>query len=250
METTVSNTETPIAPVVPVTQPTEDVAAIKAQLTAAQEAAAENKRVADYWYEQRGMRAPEPVAAPEPEPEDDTDILDVLTTQGVKGFDALLAKRGFVRAADVDARVNSKAAQLTAEADLINQYPDLRKRDSAFFVATARHYGDLTRQGVPEAVAMRLAAERAETDGIRAGTVKTPAQIAADAKTAKEATRLARIAAQAGDRTSRTAEVDGADDDDTLTAHEKHICAAMGISEESYIARAKAGVQMSSRGKK
>lgn len=231
--------------------PAEDVAAIKAELAAAKAEAAEKTRVADYWYQQRSQAVAPPEPKAEPEPEDDTDILDVLTTKGTKGLDEILSKRGYVRADDVEARVNAKANQLATENQLLNSYPDLKDDKSEFFQSTAQHYNDLRRQGVPDAVAMRQAARNAELDGIHSGKVKTPAQKTEDAKSQQAADRRARADAQAGDRSTRQSQAIEGDDElsDNDHAAVRQLADALDISveaaEKRYIARAKAGVNVS-----
>lgn len=195
--------------------------------------------MAEYWFNQANTRTPAAAAASVPEPEDETDVLDAITTKGAKGLDEILAKRGFVRRDEAERMVNTRAAQFSTENDLMTEYPDLRNKQSEFFRSTAQFFGELKAQGVPEATAMRMAAERAELAGIKAGKVKTPAQRTED-------TRQSRIKAQAGDRNApHTPE--GSEGDDELTDNERRICAAMGITEEAYKARAQKGVQMSFR---
>jgi hypothetical protein len=225
------------------TPPAEDIAAVKAELEALKGQLSEKERAAQFWYEKARSGAPaEPAKAAAAEPEEDVDLLDLIATKGPKGFDAYMRKRGYVSREEVDAAVNSKAAQLSAESELLGRYPELGKRDSDFFKSTAVHYGELKKQGVPEALAMRLGAERAELDAIKAGKVKTVNQQSADEKAEKEAQRQARIRAQAGDKNARATEANP--DDDELTDYERHICRAMGVSEDAYKARAKKGVQL------
>jgi hypothetical protein len=247
---TISSTEQPAAPAT--TQPAASPApapdaATQAELASLRDRLAEKERQAEFWHghatAQRERAAPEPEPAPEPEEEED--ILDVLTTKGTKGLDAILAKRGYVKADQMRQYVGNTAGQSMAELELKQQYPDLGDNKSEFFQQTAVHYGELVNQGVPQATAMRLAARLTEADGVRSGKIKTAAQTAAD----KEATRIARIKAQGGDRSSRAAE-SGEEGDDELTAREKHICEAMGISEDAYKARAQKGVQFAIRGRR
>lgn len=243
---TVTNTP-PAAPAVattpaPAVIPTAVVDS-SAELASLRAEIAENKRAAEFWYTKATTQTSAPTAAAEPEPEDDTDLLDLISTKGAKGFDAYMRKRGYASKEEVDQAVNNKAAQLSAEADLIGRFPDLRNKDSEFFRATAAAYGELKRQGVPEALAMSLGAERAELQGYKGGTIKTASQRTADAKTEKETARLARIKAQGGDRPARATEPDD-EDDDELNDQELHICEAMGITPEAYKARAQKGVQM------
>src|ERR1700733_10177863 len=83
----------------------DDPAVLKAELELTKGRLAEQERVAGYWYDQRSgppqqVFQAEPEA--EPEPEEEIDMIDLLATKGAKGLDAILAKRGYVRAAEVD----------------------------------------------------------------------------------------------------------------------------------------------------
>jgi len=203
------------------------------------ERAAENQRTAEFWALKAKAGAPAAAAA---ETEDDPDVLEAITTGGAKGFDALAKKRGFVQKDEVEALINSKAAQLTKEQELIGRYPDLKTKGSEFFKATAAHYGSLVKSGTPEPVAMELAAEKAELDFMRSGKIKLAG--AEPTKAEKEATRLARVAAQSGEPGGRRAAAAAAEDDDELSPEQIRIADAMGVSHEAYLKRAKAGVKM------
>jgi hypothetical protein len=176
-------------------------------------------------------------------------VLDLITSKGAKGLAALLKKQGFVSAAEVDAKVNEKAAQLTSEAQLLKDYPDLGNERSEFFKETARFYGELKAQGVPERMAMKLGAQQAKLAGIEAGTIKTATQRSADEAATRAADRAARAAAGAGDRGGRGA---AEEDDDTPTEDERRaiqrLADALEIpldkAEERYKARAKKGVNV------
>jgi hypothetical protein len=247
---TISNTPETPAPVVAaaVATPVDNTA----ELTALRAELAQTKQATQFWadkYQASSAAPPAPVTTPVPEEE--VDILDILATQGAKGFDAFMRKRGYVQQAEVDATVNAKGQQLSTEAELLANYPDLKDHSSDFFRATAANYGELRKQGVSDALAMKLGAQQAQLEGFKSGRVKTPTQVAADTAATKEAARIARVKAQSGDRTApgRTTEGVGDEGDgDELTPEQKHICAQMGISEESYIARAKKGTQMSGLG--
>lgn len=226
-----------------------EVAALKAELATAKTEAAEQKRTAEYWFgKQKAAPAKEPAVAAAPG--DDEDLLDLITSKGVKGLDELLKKRGLVSRDDVSAMVEAKANQIVSEGQLLKDYPDLDNKESAFFKATALIYGELKAQGVPERAAMNLAAEKAELAGLKAGTIKTPAQKTADAKTARDQERATRAAAGAGDHGGRAAAEE--DSDDIPTADEdraiKHLADALEIpydkAKERYTARAKKGVQI------
>lgn len=225
--------------------PAEDLQKVIADL---REQVAESQRTAQFWAEQ-ARSAPAAPAAPAPaaEPEDDdTDVLEAITLNGTKGFEDLAARRGFVKRSEVEQMIDSRATALTKEQELLGQYPDLRNRQSDFFKQTAAHYGAMVKAGTPATTAMQLAANMAELDLMRAGKITTPS--ANGDKGNREAERLARIAAQGGGAGPRRPS-GGEDDDDTLTAEQKHIAAMMGISEEAYLKRAKAGVQMGGRNK-
>lgn len=200
---------------------------------------AEVQRTAEFWA-QKAKTTPAAATA-STAADDDPDVLEAITTGGAKGFDALAEKRGFVKKADVETMINSKATQLTKEQELIGRYPDLKKKDSEFFKSTALHYGELVKDGTPQSVAMELAAERTELELMRAGKIKAPG--AEPTKEEKETARLARVAAQAGESGGRRAAA--ADEgDDELSPEQKRIADAMGVSHEAYLKRAKAGVKM------
>jgi hypothetical protein len=234
-----------------------DAAALKAEIDALKGQVSEQQRTAQFWYE----KATKPGAGgqgpgdktPAPEPEDTTDLLDLITTQGPKGLNAYLKKQGLVSRDQVEAMVNTKAAQLAKETELVGRYADLKDQNSDFFKATAAEYGELVKGGVPQHLAMEMAAERAELRGIRSGKLKTPAQQTEEAKAQKEADRLARIKAQGGDRGNRApAETE---DDDVLSDNDraavKQLAEALDISvedaEKRYVARAKQGVNVGLR---
>lgn len=254
VSTTISSSQpatpaTPVAPAAP--SQAEDAAVLKARIAALEGQVSEKDRAAQYWYGKAHSATPAAAKPADKAPEDDTDLLDLITTKGVKGLDELMAKRGYARKEEVEATVNAKAAQMTEEQELMSQFPDLKKQDSEFFKAVALEYGSLTKAGVPVTQAMKLAAKSVQADFLMTGKVKTPTQEAADKAAAKEAARLARVAAQAGDRGSRQA-VD-TEDDDTLTDNDeaavRQLADALEIpldkARERYIARAKAGVNVS-----
>ena len=253
--TVVSATPPPAA--APATQaaaapPTDDLKTLRDEIASLKGTVAEHQRNAQFWYEKAAKGAavePKPKAEPE-QAEPEVDLLDLITTQGAKGLTAYLKKQGLVTRTEseryAENLVNTKAAQLSAEQELRGEYPELGNEKSDFFLATATHYGELKKQGVPEVTAMRLAAKSAELDGIRAGTIKTPAQKRSD----QEAERRTRAAAGAGDRGGRTPQ--GAEDDDTLSADDmaavRNLAEALEIpvedAQKRYVARAKAGVNV------
>jgi hypothetical protein len=238
---------TPVTPAAPAGPTAAELATLTAERDALKATAAEQQRAAEYWHEKATKGAAPAPKKEEPEPE--VDLLDLITSGGPKALKAYLRKEGLVTGADVEATVSAKVAQVTAERQLLDDYPDLGKKDSEFFQATAGIYGELKKAGVPETLAMQLAAQRAELEGLKSGKIKTPQQVTDDAKAARTAERAARAAAGAGDRGHQaTAE----EDDDTPTPDEQRAIArladALEISVEKaterYKARAKKGVNV------
>lgn len=224
--------------------PVVDAAGLQKQIDDLKAASEENARAADFWKKKAETPAPTRAAAEPAAPaEEEEDVLDILATKGAKGLVALLAKSGYVRGEEVDARVNQKASEIQKEQALVAQYPDLKKENSEFFKETALAYGALVKQGVSKAVAMEMAAERTELKFLREGKMKTPTQQADEAKAEKDRLKRDRIAAQAGEGVRGRAPVEE-EDDAELTPEQKHIADQMGITHEAYAARAKKGVQM------
>lgn len=229
-----------------------DAAALQKQIDALKTELGETRRAAEF-YEKKAGERPAPAAAAAAVEEDDVDILEVITTKGGKGFDELLAKRGFVKASDVDKKVDAKTAGVLKEQELLKTYPDLADKKSDFFKDTAEEYGDLIKSGVSPNVAMGLAAERVELTYMRAGKIKTPAETKAE----KERDRKARIAAQGGEGVGRTPGHAEQEDED-LTPEQLRIVSSMLVGNpgadgkpmnlaqatEAYKARAKSGVAM------
>jgi hypothetical protein len=220
------------------------------QIDELKEQVAESQRTAQFWADKAQTAGsprgnPAPAAAAPPVEEEEPDVLEAITTGGAKGFDALAAKRGFVRKAEVEALIESKASTLTKEQALMDEYPDLKNKSSEFFKTTAVNYGELVKQGTPGLVAMEMAARQTELTFLRAGKLKPDGAPTADEK---EARRLARIAAQNGGGGGRRPAATSEEDDSDLTPEQKHIADAMGITHEAYAKRAKAGVAIGGRG--
>jgi len=220
-----------------------ELAALQKEINDLKEQVAESNRTAQFWADKAKATAATPASPlhPDDEEEDDeTDVLEAITTNGVKGFDSLAAKRGYMKRDEVENLINQRATVLTKEQDLLNEYPDLKKKDSEFFKATAVNYGALVRSGTPNAVAMELAAKQTELEFLRSGKMKIPGEAE---KERREAARLERVAAQSGENGRRPAP--GSDETDTeLTVQQKKIADAMGVSYEAYAKRAQAGVAM------
>ena len=147
--------------------PAPELATLQQQINDLKEQVAESNRTAQFWAEKAKSSAPAPAAPAAAEEEDETDVLEAITTGGVKGFDTLAAKRGYVKRDEVETLINQRATVLTREQELLQEYPDLKKKDSEFFKATAVNYGTLVRSGTPAPVAMELAAKQTELEFLR-----------------------------------------------------------------------------------
>jgi hypothetical protein len=242
------------APAPPPAAPPPDsaaqLAAEKTRTAQLEAQVAEHQRNAQFWFEKANKGAGKPSAEAAPVAEPEVDLLDVITTKGAKGLTEYLKQQGMVTRDEATSLVNSKAAQIAKEGELMATYPDLQDKGSDFFKATAAEYGELKRQGVSETLAMELAAQRVDLRFLREGKTKTPAQHAADEKAQRELDRAARAAAGGGDRGRRAPE--GNDDDDTLSENDeaavRQLAEGLDIpldkARERYIARAKAGVHV------
>jgi hypothetical protein len=237
-----------VIPPVETPPPNPELAAIQQKLTELQASAAEQTRATQYWYDKANEKvAPAKVA---PVEDDDTDVLELLTSKGAKGLDELLDKRGFVRKSDMESTVNSKASQVTAETQLVKQYPDLADNKSEFFQSVSENYAALIKEGVKPVLATQMAARETERQFLLAGKIKTPAQKTEETKQQKEAERQARVKAQAGDRGGRAPQAE--EEDDEVTPEERRIAINIikedGMTDdqavEAYKARAKKGVAM------
>jgi hypothetical protein len=233
-----------------------DPAELQRQIDELKASNAETKRTAEFWYEKANKPAPAAApATPAAEAEPDVDILD-LATKGGKAFNQYLEqwakKSGYVRGSEMQAAIKEKTSELSEQADLIKEYPDLKEGKSEFFQATALEYGTLKNQGLPERVAMRVAAERVALRFLREGKTKTPTQVEEEKQRTKEQARRDRAAAGAGDRGGgRHAEMP-AEDDSEMTDAQKQIAVRMLVDDdttpeqaiEKYKARATKGVAM------
>lgn len=235
--------------------PVVDAAALQAQIDELKDQAAEANRSAEYWAAKaRSNGTPAPAAAAPVE--DEPDVLEAITTGGVKGFDTLAEKRGFIKRAEVEQLITQRANSLTEEQQLMKDYPDLQNKKSEFFLSTARVYGDLVKNGMPQQLAMGTAARTVELELIKAGKIKLPSAVAADTAAEKEATRLRRIAAQSGGSGSRSSATEEEDTD--LDANQLRVVRQMLVGQpgpdgkpmneeqaiERYKSRAKSGVAM------
>lgn len=220
--------------------PAAELAAIKAENATLKATAAEKEEAARYWHEQAKGKTATAATAKETKTDEETDpdLLELITSKGVKGLDEVLAKRGFVRQEDVDGKINAKATIIAAENKLGAEYPDLKDTNSEFFKATAVHYKPLVDAGVPQHIAMQLAAEKAELEGYKTGKRLTPTE---------KAERAARAAAQNPDKTKKAAATEEEEGTGELDDFQLALCEKMEITPEQYRARAKTGVNIGGR---
>ena len=218
------------------------LAELESQINALKQQHRDAEESARYWHEQaKSKPAKEEKPAAAAAEEDDIDPIELLSKKGAAGLDELLAKRGFVKATDVNQTVSAAKEQLVQEAELARQYPDIKNPDSEFFKTTARHYAELTKNGLNQGAATVQACRAARLELLESGKVKTQAEIQE---------REDRAAAAGGDKSRGKGSAKGNDDaDETLTPYQKTICAEMcpeGMKiedfEAAYIKRAKAGI--------
>jgi hypothetical protein len=215
-------------------QPNAELDALKRQVEDFKNQAEEFKNTAQYWHDEAKRKpAAAAVATATPAADDDTDLLEVLTTKGTKGLLEVIKKHGFVSKDEAQSMVNTKADSIAREQELLGDYPDLKNRNSEFFKDTAKAYGTLVNSGVPANMAMELAAKQTHLEHIQTGKLKSKPMQTADDAAAKEQRRVARIAAQSGDRGAAPTPED-AEENDELSPGEKRICAEMGVSEDAY----------------
>jgi hypothetical protein len=206
--------------------------ALKAESTAKDAQIAEKDQAARYWHEE-AKKKPAAKADTPIETETEEDPLEVLSKKGVKGFKELAEKLGFVSGESVDSRIESRARQLTEDAALAKEYPELADEKSEFFKSTAKHFQTLTAAGVPKGVATRQAANNAYLEGVRSGKIVTKAE---------QDEREERAAAAGGDKSKGKGKTTSDDENDELSDFQKSICREMGVDEKAYKDRAKKGI--------
>lgn len=211
-----------------------------------------------YWAEQARGKG-KPADEPEPEPEDEEDGPEDDTPDkqfeefSAKGVEALV-KRGLLtkkaareiirKEAEKIARsvvgetVTRLSKQQAEDGKLARDYPELSDEKSPLFARTRDIYREMVADD--------------------AGLKNSPAALRLAARTAKaeldasERDRRGRIARQ-GEQGSRNGGGMDSGDDDTLSPRQREILKAFNrdgtseISEDAYLKRAKAGVQMSTR---
>ena len=216
-----------------------------------------------HWSEVARTRQPvEEAPEKPPAAEEEIDVIEALTDEGAKGLDKVLKRLGYARVEDIDQKIERTRGQITQDARLLGRFPELGDEKSEFFAATAKRYEQLKgNKGIRESgMLMELAAELAEKD---LGTgKKAPSgdrrrepegdqdddrdysddRAAAD-EHENEDDRIERVRAQAGSRGRRPARE--AEPSDDLSPLQKRIAGRLGVSEEAYRKRAKAGVRIS-----
>lgn len=232
---------------------------------AANQRALESENTARFWHE-KNKETPAPAKTATAEPEDAANFIEQLTERGAGAIDDLLAKRGYVRQDQVEARIARERQSFTTEAALARDYPDLQNSDSEFFKETATQYQMLISEtpelkGNPKA--MRLAAKLAAVEFELPGAAPKPRKAGRpieavmpdddeeeeeeDTAAVRETTRVRRVQSQSvSTRRSRRE----AADDEGLDPMQKSMVANLraagaNITEDKLIARMKAGTNLS-----
>lgn len=233
---------------------------------------AETREDAKYWREQanRGGRAtPEPEAEPEPEPDlGDLDLTEVVTANDSKGLVSALKKLGFVSRKEVEAEIAQKTGQLTHEAKLYSEFPDMQDDASELFQRTAEIHQDLCRdpdmakskrliETATKMAAAELGIEPRSTRRARPSeSDRTPRRERVEDSDRRgdyedEEERVSRVRAQQGVR-GRTPgrKAENPDATEELSPTQKTIVqrlrdAGANITEEGYAKRALRGISMS-----
>ena len=213
----------------------QQIDALKADNERERTRATEQEANTKYWFEKANgqAKAETPIEPIDEEPE--IDPIELMSRDGSKGFKTLAQKGGLATTAQVQRMIEERAQQITVEAQLTKDFPQITDTKSDFFKQTSVEYGELTRAGVPHIVAMRQAASNVKLAMLESGKLTPQKEIDE---------RESRAAAAGGDR-SRGAgkgKVAGDEESDELSDLQKTICLEMGVSEKSYKERAKAGV--------
>lgn len=208
---------------------------LKAEKNEEKSRAAENETNARYWHEQAKASKVAPAAKVEPaEDEDEIDPIEAMSKNGSKGFRDLGKRSGFMTKDEVNNLVEARAQQLTVEAQLAKDFPQITDQSSEFFKATAKEYGELTAQGIPHLTAMKQAPRMAKLALMEAGKLMPAAE---------REEREQRSVAAGGDRSRGKGGKSSADEEsDELTPLQRQICEQMGVDEKKYKSRAKDGV--------
>jgi len=246
---------------------TREAKALRRELRQARGRIGELEASERHWSEvaragQRQEHPPAEAGATGAPAEEEIDVIEALTSDGAKGLDRVLRKLGYARVEEIDQKIERTRGQITQDARLLGRFPELGDEKSEFFAATAKRYEQLKgNKGIRESgMLMELAAELAEKD---LGTgKKAPSgdrrrepegdqdddrdysddRAAAD-EHENEDDRIERVRAQAGSRGRRPARE--AEPSDDLSPLQKRIAGRLGVSEEAYRKRAKAGVRIS-----
>lgn len=174
------------------------------------------------------------------------DIVDALASGDTRRISKLFGEMGFVKQSEVDKAITSTRAQITEEAKLYGEYPDLQDKNSDFFKSAAAHYNDLAKDPAmaksPKLI--EVAARLAQAD--MGGREETPAPRRRDDD---DADRVRRVASQSGDRGTKSSRTRDADNQDLSPAQANLIAkfqaAGSSLTVENYKKQANAGVRMS-----
>jgi len=181
-------------------------------------------------------------------PADDTPdkMVADIAANGVKA----IQQRGFVTAKDAQ-RIAVEAAsrvtreligrerqKITTDAQLMNEFPDLRDQNSALFKETAVRFQKaiaIDPRASKTPAALYLAAQAAKESLDHQAAVEAAKRSTEDDGFEDEADRQVRVRSQAGRPSVRDAE----DDDDMMGDQARIIARAMGVTDEQYKAQKK-----------
>jgi hypothetical protein len=207
--------------------------------------AKEHEESAKFWHEKARGSATAPGnrdGQQKPRDDEEEDDFIALAAQGPKAVKNWLKQQGLITREEAEQMTNAKAQAMIRQAEIVRNHPELNDQKSEFFKQTTEEYARLKARGVPEMEALEVAAELVAA---RRGSKKDDEGEETKGKgkgrqqeTEEERRGRARAAAGEGRRGTQAN-----NESDELTAEQKRICEAFGISEEQYKKRAKDGVQ-------
>lgn len=238
----------------PVVATADEVKQLRAELKRSEKARGESDRTAQYWATMaRTAPAATPAAKPAAvEPKKPTvDLVDALTSGDHELIARGFREMGFVSEEEVDQRIGATRAQITQEAKLLRDYPELEDDKSALWERTGTIYQDLARdpalKGSPRLIELAARTAKAElsAEGVKPTHRAPRVAVDIDDEAEAEFDRQERVGRQAG--ASGRGRSRGDEQPEALSIVQKSIVAKLqaagaDIDEDRYRARAKAGV--------
>lgn len=214
-----------------------------------------------FWSEKAAHAAERPAKAAKEADEDETplsvDLVDAITSGNKKQIKAALKEMGVALRdevdRDIDTKIGNTRAQIAHEAQLYSKYPDLQDESSALFERTKEIYQDLAKDPTmaksPKLVEAAARIANAELGKPEKQKAKPAREADPDEDEPEyEEDRQERVRSQQGSRGRAAAEKPR--DNDELSGMQKSIiekfrAAGAPLTEDTYRARARKGVQMS-----